>query len=176
MKTKTIKLTDGRELYISELPEGVYNVDIVGTSDNPILSLDHVIYGCNDDGNCYYDAFSLPDGNWQLLGKLPDISEEQASTIVEYFTTDEDFGKEVVFRDYLEKTFHGTALESLDSLLEANGVLFENPLGEKPKQINASIGGLSHKRYEYNKKKLNDWEDAQEKVFDKERTFLFLKD
>lgn len=68
---------------------------------------------------------------YELLGKPSDITEEEWNGIVD---TGVDFVKETThFIDYEdESSLYRSAIQSGLSLLKANGILLENPLGVKP--------------------------------------------
>lgn len=109
--------------------------------DAPFEAIEH-------KGGCYlvYSQHSghiitrdlLPDGNWQLIGKLTELTEEQAQTIV--FRS--RIGK---YKDYKPTTVSketdpiglinallemskDTALQSFHSAIEAEGYYVENPI------------------------------------------------
>ena len=94
LKTKTIT-TDKATLLVCELPKGITEV----TNTGKRLAIPdrkgghHFVYG-----------------NWQLIGRLPDITEEQAKLILP---------------DYHTERLYAT--ESIYDLLKANEVYFENP-------------------------------------------------
>lgn len=146
LKTKTIS-TDKATLLVVEMPEGVneYHHSRAGVS----LS--------QGDG-----SYLFISGNWQILGRLPDITEGQFEKIVDsgdqepgndkYILKWKDYevanvGEECPYMDYSLDT----ATESFYSLLQANEVYFENPLGEEP-------------------------EKAQKHVWVKDRTYLLVKE
>lgn len=118
----------------------------------------------------------IPFDQYQLLGRLPDITDEQAEDIVD----SEDFkhysGRYFhMFVDYnnCENAFDD-ALDSLHSLLQVNEVYFENPLGDKP-DINKTKFKMFGSLYKEYSRLLTEWQEAQSKVFDKDRIYLFKK-
>lgn len=164
MKQKTIN-TDKSTLLVVEIPEyyRVYH------RANGTIFCSNVR---NKNAKPVWDSF---EGNWQLLGRLPDITEEQASKIVDreskptytyemeypeyvcdewwyrdYQCTDEDY----MFSNY-------TAVESLYSFLQSNEVWFENPV-----DMDIECDHISYKA----------WQEVQSKVWDKEQTYLFIKE
>lgn len=110
------------------------------------------------------DKNYTPWGNYsnkskiELINGLVSITEKQAAEIVDYFTTDEDFGKEDVFRDYLDKTFYDTALESFHSLIKSEGIhLYENPETHP-----SALEPESRSHYDSIEK---EWSEAEEKTY-----------
>lgn len=172
MKQKIIK-TDKATLLVVELPEcrGVI-------SDNQGKRICfHAEKG--------WDWIWQPNdmfGKLQLLGRLPDITEEQADGAVEKVVfEDEEFGDIIKYRDYTaipigkhnKRYAPITALNSLSSLLQANEVYFENPLGKLHPTHPAYTGqGITVEEW---LEKCKKWQEAQSKVWDKERTYLFIK-
>ncbi|NGM63533.1 hypothetical protein G5B30_16610 [Sphingobacterium sp. SGG-5] len=120
------------------------------------------------DGSGYE---SLPNDNWQLLGRLPDITEKEYSKIVNPET---DFQYEYKY-----------SKEVFNSLLQANEVYFDNPYDNKDEKFKTKrpfcilgIRPCDHIRMsngEFRVCLCKQWEDFQSKVFDKERTYLFIK-
>lgn len=97
------------------------------------------------------------DDEWNLIGRLPDITEEDAKLIVDEY---DDYGV-TLYQNYATTSMRYfdeqiTAIDSLHSLLQANEIYFENPI---PPFI----------------ERLEDFKEAQSKVWDKERTYLFKK-
>ena len=164
MKTKQITTSKGDFLLV-ELPEGVsarYGDTIERTNLLP----------------------DLPDGLWLHISRIDGVTEKQASEVV-YSCHIDDFQR--VYCDYLQGTFMGlsTALQSFNSLLKANGVLFENPLVENPPSITDRkyvfedhpelVGNPTETDFDLFEKDLEEWQEAQSKVWSKERTYLFKK-
>ena len=109
--------------------------------------------------------YKAPPGNWRLLCKVSEVREELSKKIVakEYGSENRIF---VFFgyRNYETKDKRGhflSPMRSFNSLLRANGILFENPYESTKKGMTFSN---EHK---------NEWELAQEKVWDKDRTYIF---
>lgn len=152
LKTKIIK-TDKATLLVVELPEMV-KYAVVTTFNRIGFYL--------PNGIISYEM--LPEGNWQLLGRLPEITEEQADQVVDEYTY--NTGEIDGYYDYENGTQTDCPTESLNSLMYTNEVYFENPLGEKPVESEFYWGFLHD---------LEKWQEAQSKVWDKERTFLFIK-
>lgn len=70
MKTSKAK----KELMFVVLPKGAYDVEVV---DNGTM----IVWENSFDENCDYIFF--PQRNWQLVGKLSDVSEEVAKELVD---------------------------------------------------------------------------------------------
>ena len=71
-----------------------------------------------------YREIKLPRGEWEYVNTLKDITEEQAAGIVEKSDFWNRYG---VYLDYINKRWLCyTALESLRSLLKANGIEGDN--------------------------------------------------
>lgn len=155
MKTKTIS-TDKATLIVAELPEGSHSVRLCKHIRDGIHYLSY-------DGatNTAYKEF-LPDGSWQLIGRLPDITEEQSSKVVPTMPIQKGKTKRYI-----------AAKEAMHSLLQANEVYFENRLSEEP-DISASSYTDMFTIAKQSRKHLQ-WELEQAKVWDKERTYLFIK-
>lgn len=64
------------------------------------------------------EYIELPSGSWQILGRLDEITEEQAKGIVQSHTV---YGSEL-YRNYETNGFSVTAIESLHSTLKANQI------------------------------------------------------
>jgi hypothetical protein len=63
----------------------------------------------------------LPSGQWQLIGKADELTEEQANWIVESDNPSQHSDK-VIYRDYLGVKEKDTALESLSTLLTSHSL------------------------------------------------------
>src|SRR5690606_7771706 len=85
MKQKTITLPHC-ELLVVELPYGAKNIRI-DTNQSVIPYGKEVNYEVPGTKESYgyeeTEGFALPQGNWQLLGRLPDITEGQWKGVVE---------------------------------------------------------------------------------------------
>ncbi len=159
MKQKTIT-TDKATILLVELPLGSKNIRIdtnqavipYGKEVNYEVPATKESYGYEET-----EGFALPEGNWQLLGRLPDITEEQAEKIVP---------------DGYHKHIRADARwywALLFDFLKDNEVCFENPFGDEPKKHTVLNRGVVT-TIEWDK-----WQEAQSKVWDKERTYLFIK-
>lgn len=168
MKHKTIT-TDKSTLLVVELPEGA----------KPHNSHCDAILYTLPDGYVETEYPVESDGSWEwkLLGRLPDITEDQAVRAVDesiHSGLYAHYVKEVnppnVYR-------YRSSRDSLASLLTSHEVYFENPLGEDPKITNGEyddngFGDIDKRQF---KEDLKSWQEAQSKVWDKERTCLFIQ-
>lgn len=99
----------------------------------------------------------IPKGNWQLIGKLSELTEEQAKGLVESieipFAPDE-----ICYPDYSVTGFKGldTALESFHSAIEAECHYAKNPWPEP--EIENYLSGRQYKHF------LHKWQDDQSKT------------
>lgn len=125
-------------------------------------------------------------GNWQLIGKLPEVTEDQYSKLVEKCGKSQ-FVDHVLFRGHLHNCVD-TAKESFFSKLASENIYFSNPLGEKPKLEPECCGKLRQFRFdeppeccglpeptEESVIAYQQWQSAQEKVFNIDNTYLFEK-
>ena len=110
--------------------------------------------------------WTLPKGNYELLGIHPELTEEQAKMVVEIhsITRLQSFG----YKNYLKSTNYihdfscKTAKESFQSLMEREKCYTVNPYGKMPEYETQNI--LEY--FEY-RKKLYKWQEAQQTTFDK---------
>jgi len=79
------------------------------------------------------EYWSLPPGNWSLIGNLWELTEEQASEICESASNEFYDG----YKDYSENQISAlhSASASFQSLIKLLNVHKENPYGQKPKRI-----------------------------------------
>ena len=97
------------------------------------------------------------NGMYRPLGELSRLSEEDWKGIVDYNT----------YYSTLTKSWEGSATEFGLSLLKANGVVMENPMGEEPLRYTPDIGSDF---VPYHDK----WKEAQEQVWSP-NTHVFIK-
>lgn len=180
MKQKTIR-TDKATVLVVELPEGAIN---------PVVSMGYITarvpnhsygipthdiwdYKKNEEYMAKYDPSKEYDdwaknlhveGNWQLLGRLPEVTEEQWKQVVEEWRMPFPDGRcDVFYKDYVEDVFtEDLPSESALTLLQANEVYFENRNPWEKDVLQRNIDNMLDK-------------ESQSKVWDKERCFLFLK-
>jgi hypothetical protein len=109
-------------LLVWGLPEDAENIAI--DESYP----DRVCFDINIDTITHPDYRLLPDGNWQLIGKLSELTEEKAKGLV-------DYGSYLgTYKNYKTNDNHksnqlGSSLESFHSAIEAQSkTLPENTL------------------------------------------------
>ena len=99
---------------------------VIDIPDHHVANITHIAPGLDtltiQDVRTGDYVFGI-NGIFKAAGHPSKLTEEDWKGIVDFFTTDEDFGKEDVFRDYSGKNFFDTATESGLSLLRANGVV-----------------------------------------------------
>ena len=156
MKQQIIELK--KKLLLVELPEGIVAPE---KSDNICIIQDII---------CFRTSNMKP--TLRSFGKLTDITESQCEEWVEWIEEPQ------YYRDYRKEGWQGdiTAKESLFSYLESRGVVFENPLGEKPVLDKGSLWGNPEQdtqvfaalNYQIDK-----WEEAESKIWDINRCWIF---
>lgn len=161
LKTKTIT-TDKDTLLVVEMPEdNIFSaekqIQAFIDSQNWIISL----LSRDSDSNC----------KLKLLGRLPDITEEQWKGVVD------DYDNGYFYYPDGYKDTCDTATESGLSLIQANEVYFENPLGEEPviEEYFCGKKDFDDSDIEIFKNIHQQWVKAQKQVWDKARTHLFIK-
>lgn len=107
----------------------------------------------------------VPSGTWQLLGKVGEITEEQAATIADIDGQEE--GLCIWYRNYnrtglafLVKSFP-SASKSFHSLLNKERIYLVNPYGEKPQKTDVYMKDGGGERYSMD---LEEWRDAEERT------------
>jgi hypothetical protein len=161
--TKIITTSKAEILVLGGLPEDAEIKDYLSAKISAIWT----------DPNGHNLMF--PDGNWQLLGKLHEVTEGQASHIVEETDNPFHYGQGNPYIKYgtdTECVF--TALESLQSLIEANCNL-ENAFGGPPRKDQEKY----HKVWnadcfdrKYYEDDLAKWQQEQRTVFTNPVVFL----
>ena len=130
VKMKEIK-TNGITILLIEVPEDAKLLQITQNASGRNLS-----YKVNNTTHPFgYTHIKLPEGNYQILGKSTELSEEQMKEIVE--RKDWLWGKMTYLSSYL-------------SLLEANGIVDRNPFDKSGMTFSS----------EYQ----NKWQESQSKV------------
>lgn len=149
IKTKIISTPKGRLLVVGGMPEDAEHIHYVELHGNYLISYHWPI------GSQYHEK--VPSGNWQLMGKLSEVTEGQAEGIVETF----DVGDGIPgYENYIETDrYTNTAKESLQSLIEAN-VPLRNKYGEKPDD--SLYVHYGNHLYENDYKR---WQAEEDKVF-----------
>lgn len=190
MKQKTIKI-DKATLLAVELPEGAYCPNICQLP--PSIGVNYFLYE-NGVNTPYKESLDIPKGNWQLLGRVPDIMEEQWGGIVEDASYKYPYEFTRKYENYDEGDFDfNCSSESALSLLRANEIYFENKYGDRrPPNLPIDADPYTSKegyiKFREERKHLPHgdlmvsyeaycmaWQEAQSKVWDKERTYLFIK-
>lgn len=144
MRTKQIN-TGKAEILLVELPEG---------ASNPILKPNSCeIWYSNSLGG--YGFSKVLEGNWSILSRADEVTEEQAEKIVE------DYGDGYFPYPNEESTPCDTPLESLEYLLESNDVYWDNPLGLGARQ--------------YTQARFDLWKAYERNVWKKSRTYILIK-
>lgn len=137
MKVKHI-ITAIAEIFVVEVPVGSRNISINNARG---------MFKYTDKINIVRWE-SLPFGNWGIIGKMNDLTEDQAAEIVEYS------GKHKMFKDYKSNKKHKVnvyslnwAINSFDRLLEVNGIIFKNP-NYDPELTTESGAGIESKLWD----------------------------
>lgn len=108
----------------------------------------------------------------KLIGKLSEVTEEQFARIVQVISNGRISGKPQ-YRKYNDKTlipanmWVRSARDSFYSKMEAEGLYAENPRGSFEDAVTAPTGCAARVPEEIA------WEDAEEKTFPPDRSFLF---
>lgn len=141
IKTKIIETSKSKILVVGVLPER-----FLFDSMSQMIFFNHT------------EEVDMPQGNWQLLGRLSKLSEEQFSQVVE------SFGEHNGYRNYLSSSqftelLKKTAKDSFLSLLEANGVVLENKYLKTPGRYFPQVVAKN-------------WHLEQEKVFSNPLIFI----
>lgn len=129
----------------------------------------------NDPARPYLSYFTgvdthrayLPDGNWQLIGRLSEVTEEQAAGLVYKHEWSDGYRMYKDYEDKLPKDFYHnriTAVESLHSAIKAAGLFMENPYGETIPMA-----------FEEDCLERQLWRKAQQRTICPERTVLLRK-
>jgi len=156
--------------YVVELPEGAHSPLIEGI--NVLCDLTYI----DEWGYDYCSSFRLPPGPWQIVGLLPEVTEEQAAGIVDY---NSDVG---YYESYGAKTVHHKngiysqhagfldALESLESAILAEGYGFHSE--PEPSYSDCEQYENPMRTYEG---RLREWNSKQSRVLSRERCLLLMK-
>jgi len=163
--------TNGIAILLVEVPEDVKAWSLKHHMDGTLRSLRV------SDNESNYELCVLPSGQYQILGKSTELSEEQMKEICASI-----FGK--YYFDYMNPENNNyapgftlyTVQESYLSMLEANGILDRNPYGDKPKRYIAFFhpGFMTDNDFERLEEydiQLSKWQESQSKV----KHYLVLK-
>ena len=172
MKQQIIELK--KKLLLVELPEGINGEDVsINHNQDDYEQLEFQYPTHEFRGMQCYDNILLPKGySYKSIGKLTDITEIQCEEWVEWIEEPQ------YYIDYRKEGWQGdiTAKESFFSYLESRGVVFENPLGEKPVLDKESLWGNPEQdtqvfaalNYQIDK-----WEEAESKIWNINQCYLF---
>lgn len=131
MKTREIQ-TSKAKILVVDLPEGAKSISLTKLENKNVLWYQMPII----IGSPTFDLrFECRDGNWQILGLLDSLTEEQMGSVEDSVWSkfwecnihqDYEFqAKEPIFKFY-------RASESFSSLLSSAGITRENEYGEEP--------------------------------------------
>ena len=172
MKRQILNLK--KKLLLVELPEKINGEDVsINHSQDDYDQLEFQYPTHDFRGLQCYDNILLPKGNnHKPVGKLTDITEEQFKEWVEKFNNGavRDYREQVLLFDPADDlaNFCLTAKESFFSYLESQQIYFENKLGKKP-EVKSNDYFLEYA----NIKKLKLWEESEQKVWVRDRCYIF---
>jgi len=153
MKQKQIN-TGVAEILLVELPEGKVS---------PTVATNIINDGCytliTENKHGVKTFHKLPEGNWSILSHADEVTEGVAKGIVRMPNDNGDFFDYVYDPDDSYSQIE-SALESLDSLYEANDVYWENPYRDPGLMPSAELDA---------------YRKAQQNVWDKSRTVILIK-
>lgn len=165
MRKKQIN-TGKSEILLVELPDGGYNVQL-HSQDSTII-----IWESEDSIDGHWDT--IPEGNWSILSRADEVTNGDLGGVVK--SIPHHIGFHRVYKDYKGKyTFPSESyvfenqVESLDSLYASEQVYWENPV-KHPKQMYMTPASFS-----WYKSQVERHEQAQQKVWDKSRTYILIK-
>jgi hypothetical protein len=158
MKQQIIELK--KRLLLVELPEGINGEDVsINHNQDDYEQLEFQYPTHEFRGMQCYDNILLPKGySYKSIGKLTDITESQFTKLVSGVI---EYGKQ-------ENHPIWTAKKGFFSKLTEDKIYFKNPLGEFPTKQNT---GLEY-GMEYISK-VQRWEEAESKVWDINRCWIF---
>jgi hypothetical protein len=129
-------------------PSDLYCIETLKTSAKPFIDKEYMVNHLafyNKEGKM--ELIDLKEDNWQILGVMSS-STEISFDPAPYLQSVLGFYKIHGSKERLNGT--SSALKSITSLLEINGLYWENPMGEKPifsySDYETGHGGLSEKR------------------------------
>lgn len=157
MKQQIIELK--KKLLLVELPEGYVVVSVFPSKRTLTM--------WNENGQYITEKL---DFDVNEIGKLTDITESQFAEWVEAYTSLENRFRNYTVPAYIEFLMK-TAKESFFSKLQADEIYFENPLGKKP-HLGMFIEQKGNCVKDYDKA-FNEWQEAQQKVWDINRCWIF---
>ena len=107
----------------------------------------------SDSTGCTF--FYIPAGDYDLLGKVSELTTEQMERVCERKYVPDELGRR--YKDYSTGRYDKDLKDSFQSLLDSLQVYSVNPYGDKPK-IN---GYNSHQKYNSD---LEQWQAAEERT------------
>jgi hypothetical protein len=149
--------------HVVELPEGAYSIRL--SKDAPLFRLDYRIDVLTTKRISRPICVWLPAGNWQIVGRLSEVTESEAAGMVD---SDDQYGV-TMYRNYKTTGMpyfdeQITAIQSLESAIVAGGYAFQS--APKPENKDFYWGYL---------KDLAKWEAAQSRVLCRERCLILKK-
>ena len=164
---KHFSILQGR-CYVVELPDKANNPAIFNDIGRPYLS-------------CFIGVETfriyLPDGEWQIIGLLAEVTEEQVATLQDSHTIfPTQYVKDMIeaYPNHLKyNQFFKTALESLESAMLAEGWLFQNPFGENEPVVDDPD---PHSQYHgAQQDDVSRWQSAQSRVLSRKLCLILKK-
>lgn len=110
---------NGREYLLIPIPEGDF--ELIRNQDNPNIQQIQLPTDLFRGHLQNYESFDLPPGNWSIVGKASELSEQQASELVERHEYIHD-NNACYYHNYDLPFGLPTAKESLSSLLSSLGM------------------------------------------------------
>jgi len=149
--------TNGITILLVEVPEDAKAWSIKHHMDGTLRSLRI----SDDEAN--YELCVLPQGQYQILGKSTELSEEQMKEICEFvphkFITSRNWSG--LYKDYRTGEYYIYSIDTAYlSLLEANGICDRFLISEPPENIGNNIA---------------EWEEEYQKEKSKVKHYLVLK-
>ena len=160
-----------KKLLLIELPEGAKDIHI-----NEFYFFNtRLSYQTETSLHFIETKERLLEDKIKLIGKLTDITESQCEQWVEAYTSLENRFRNYTTPAYIEFLMK-TAKESFFSKLQADEIYFENPLGEKPVLDKGSLWGSPEQdtqAFAALNYQIDKWEEAESKVWDINRCWIF---
>lgn len=152
----------GGKAHVVELPEGAIK---------PRITQPFGIYLTFND-RFGFNRIKLPPGIWQIVGMLPEVTEEQAARMVDDATFKYPYIFKRKFEDYSSESEndHDTAIESLESAILAEGYGFHSE--PEPSYSDCEQYENPMRTYEG---RLREWNSKQSRVLCRERTLILKR-
>lgn len=159
--TKVIPILSGKAMIV-EMPEGAINPHIHPGSNGLWYKYE------GDKGGFSYKRCELPPGNWQIVGMLPEVTEEQAGMLVEKVMNGQHH-QNYNYKSVIERWVK-TALESLESAILVEGYyLDKNPYADN---LRDAVDKAPSRDYASKLEEVNIFRQAQTRVLDRSRCLL----